>query len=125
MTIQNVPLKQLRPTEAYLCQASLDFLKDHDIVAQEPLEIVVDENDQYILMDGHNRAYLALLRGQTTVRAEVHDHHNTSRGYGLQGFLNPEVEKCSCLGVHCIHDLASRILSTRAEVIAYQSNQKK
>lgn len=123
MTIQTLPISILRPTEAYLCKESLDFLRHNTSAAEEPLEVVVDEQDRYLLMDGHNRACLALTNGKETVRVKLHHEGNTPKAYGLCGLLGSETDKCSCMGIYDMHALSSRILPTRAEVIAQQSRE--
>ena len=114
MTYQLVNLYKVRPTELFLCKESLEYFA-HTEISPEPIEILIDEDGEQFLSDGHNRAVAELKKGRPLQPANVHTVQETNC-YGLAAYILPEAQKCLRCGIRTLRDLEGRVLATRAEV---------
>ncbi|WP_435363334.1 histone acetyltransferase [Haloarchaeobius sp. DYHT-AS-18] len=75
-----LPIDEPQPSQLYLSQAKLDGVLswcDPDDPQYDPLP-VIDLDGEWTLIDGHTRAFVASLAGQTELRV-IHDRDDHPR----------------------------------------------
>ena len=102
----NVKIADLHPTQLYLSEKKLQGIQllyqSEDIINLYPISILAVGN-RLLIIDGHHRAYQALLAGQDTISAEF-DRDGGDELYDLYAQACEERKICSVL------DLKNHIL---------------
>ena len=101
-----VKIKDLHPTQLYLSEKKLQNIQmlyqSAEIINMDPISVLAF-GDCLLIIDGHHRAYQALLAGQKTISAEW-DKDGGDELYHLYA------QVCEERKIYSILDLKNRIL---------------
>jgi hypothetical protein len=106
---RRLPVEDLRPTQLYLSSAKLAAVVDwfdFDAPAYDPLPAFEYDGDWY-LSDGHTRAFVAWLAGETTLRVERDTE--VREAYDFEVYRTC-IEWCAEAGVESVADLRGRVV---------------
>ena len=102
-----VNIKALHPTQLYLSEKKLQNIQmlyqSAEIINMDPISVLAF-GDCLLIIDGHHRAYQALLAGKNTISAEW-DKDGGDEIYHLYA------QACEERKIYCILDLKNRILA--------------
>ena len=102
-----VKITDLHPTQLYLSEKKLQAIQmldqSADIINVDPISVLAFGN-RFLIIDGHHRAYQALLAGRDTISAEL-DRDGGDELYALYA------QACEERKIYSILDLKNRILT--------------
>lgn len=108
--VETLPIDEPRPSQCYLSRAKLAGVLswfDPDELAYDPLP-AIELDGQWVLIDGHTRAFVAGLAGAEELRV-VHDTDDHPRE-----LYRRCVDWCREAGIHEVGDLHGRLVSADA-----------
>lgn len=102
-----VKITDLHPTQLYLSEKKLQAIQmldqSADIINVDPISVLAFGN-RFLIIDGHHRAYQALLAGRDTISAEL-DRDGGDELYALYA------QACEERKITSVLDLKHRILA--------------
>ena len=102
-----VKITDLHPTQLYLSEKKLQAIQmldqSADIINVDPISVLAFGN-RFLIIDGHHRAYQALLAGRDTISAEL-DRDGGDELYDLYA------QACEERKITSVLDLKHRILA--------------
>ena len=102
-----VKITDLHPTQLYLSEKKLQAIQmldqSADIINVDPISVLAFGN-RFLIIDGHHRAYQALLAGRDTISAEL-DRDGGAELYALYA------QACEERKITSVLDLKHRILA--------------
>jgi hypothetical protein len=104
-----VEISKLRPTFWYLERKKLEIIREAWRRGEEsllPPILVTNIDNEFTLIDGHCRAYVALINGATHIQALLKNISETENDYHL---FHDFHRRCVSQGVLAIQDLENKI----------------
>ncbi len=108
-----IDIQELGVSQLYLNQRKVEAVRERasreDFAGFEPLPVHDFGDGRKVLTDGHSRAFVAMLRGQKTLRVYWDNDPNTT-GKLPQRMYQMFLAWCEKAGVRTLSDLQSRVL---------------
>jgi hypothetical protein len=110
--IRHLGLSQLRPNNWFLNRVKLENIRNIWSEGRQhqlpPVEVALIDNE-YTLIDGHCRAYVALENGSRRIMAEIVDPSEYGRNLNLLSIFH---RQGPFIGIKNVADLGKRIVDT-------------